>query len=377
LPERTARRGGHIVDLDDRSSYRQLDPGGMLDFAISFPAQVAEAAEIGSRFRPPPKPRGLRQVVLAGMGGSAVGGDFLARLCDSRAAVPVVVCRSYDLPAFVGPQTLFIASSYSGNTEETLAATSAALRRGARIICISTGGKLRDFARRHASKKGVRLLSIPQTEPKMPPRAALGYSFITLVCALDTMDVYAGAKRQVRETTALLRRQRDELGPAAPTRRNRAKQLAESLYGKIPWVQGTVGLMSAAAYRWRCQFNENSKMLAYSGEYPELNHNEVVGWEGAERLAGRPEVVVLRRPQDHWRNRARVNITTKRLIEPKAPVHLVEAEGRSPLAQLMSVVYLGDFTSLYLAFLNGVDPASIDSINVLKKQLANLRRPRE
>jgi len=161
------------------------------------------------------------------------------------------------------------------------------------------------------------------------------------------------------------------------TPRNRAKRLAKSLFGKIPWVQGTVGTMSAAAYRWRCQFNENSKTLAYSSEYPELNHNEVVGWELAERFAGLIEVVVLRSPEDYWRNRERVNVTKRKLIGPKAPVHVIDAEGRSPLAQLMWAVYLGDFTSLYLAFLNGVDPAAIDSINILKAHLEGLRRPRK
>lgn len=347
----------------------------MLDFAIRFPAQVAEAGEIGRRFSAPAKLRHPRQIVLGGMGGSAVTGDFLARLCEGSAAAPFVVCRDYRIPAFVGPETLFIASSHSGNTEETLAASAAALRRGARILCITTDGKLCDFARRHR-KAGVALLSIPQGDRPQPPRAALGYSFIPLVYALESVGAYRGAARQVKEVISLLEEEGERIGPEVPTRRNRAKQLAGSLFGKIPWVQGTVGIMSAAAYRWRCQFNENSKMLAHSSEYPELNHNEVVGWEDAGRLARLIEVIVLRRPEDHWRNRERVNITKRELIGPKAPVHVIEAKGRSALAQLMWTVYLGDFTSLYLAFLNGVDPAAIDPINTLKARLRGLRRPK-
>ncbi|UCC68248.1 MAG: bifunctional phosphoglucose/phosphomannose isomerase [Armatimonadota bacterium] len=364
------------ADLDDRSSYQCLDPVGMLDFAIHFPSQLAEAAEIGRTFAALAELRAPRQIVLAGMGGSAVAGDFLVGLCEKRARVPFVVCRNYHIPAFVGPETLFIASSHSGDTEETLAATSAALRRGADILCITTGGKLRQFAQRHR-EKSVRLLQIPRTYPSMPPRAALGYSLIPLVYALELVGAYPGAGRQVRESIALLARQRNQLAPDVPTPQNPAKRLAKSLFGKIPWVQGTVGPMSAAAYRWRCQFNENSKTLAYSSEYPELNHNEVVGWELAERFAGLIEVVVLRSPDDYWRNRERVSITEHKLIGPKAPVHVIEAEGRSPLAQLMWVVYLGDFTSLYLAFLNGVDPAAMDSINILKAHLEGLRRPRK
>jgi glucose/mannose-6-phosphate isomerase len=348
----------------------------MLDFAVGFPAQVEEAAEIGGTFTPPAAFRNPRHIVLAGMGGSAVVGDFLARLCEDRSPAPFVVCRNYQVPAFIGPQTLVIASSHSGNTEETLAFGAAALRRGARILCITTDGRLSGFARRH-QEDNVRLLTIPQTDPPMPPRAALGYSFIPLVYALESIGVYPGAGQQVRETIALLARQRDRLGPGIPTRRNRAKRLALSLFGKLPWVQGTAPLMSAAAYRWRCQFNENSKTLAYSSEYPELNHNEVVGWERGEAFSGLVEVIMLRRPQDYWRNRARVDITERELVGPKAPVDVIEAEGRSPVAQLMSMVYLGDFTSLYLAFLNEVDPASIDSINILKQRLKALRRPRK
>ncbi len=366
--------GAGRVDLDEPNSYEQLDPRGMLDFAINFPNQVKEAACIGREFAPPKAFINPKQVALAGMGGSAVAGDFLARLLEGRAAAPFVVIRGYQAPAFVGPDTLFIASSHSGDTEETLSATTAALRKGARILCIATGGKLQDFARRHAGKKVV-FLAIPRTDPPMPPRAALGYSLIPLVRVLETLGLYPGAGAKIREAISMLEHLLARLHPEVPTQHNRAKQLALFLQNRIPWIQGTVGIMSAAGYRWRTQFNENSKLLAYSSEYPELNHNEVIGWEHAEKLGGKPAVVVLRRPSDHWRVRARVDIT-KRLIEPKAPLQVIEAEGRSSLAQLLWTVYLGDFVSLYLAFLNGVDPAAIDSIVSLKTELEKLQRPR-
>jgi len=356
------------VDLDQPASYQRLDPVGMLGFAVDFPSQVADAARIGAAFAPPDQCRRPAHIVLAGMGGSAVTGDFLVRLCQKALPAPFVVSRDYAIPGFVGPETLFIASSHSGNTEETLEATRRAWRRRARIICISTGGALGDFARR----RKLPLISIPQTDPPMPPRAALGYSFIPLVSLLGGLGLYPGAGRHIRETIRLLERMRDRLRPGVGEGQNQAKQLARRLFSKIPWVQGTVGVMSAAAYRWRCQFNENSKVLAYSSEYPELNHNEVVGWELPAAMAERLEVVILCRPDDHYRVRARVEIT-RRMISPKAPVHLLEAEGRSALAQLMGMVYLGDFTSLYLAFLNGADPAAIAPINLLKSRLARVR----
>ncbi len=363
MPSRTRSR----TDLDRPATYQRLDPRGMLGFAVDFPAQVAEAAQIGRRFGAPASLRNPAAVVIAGMGGSAVVGDFLARLCEDRTAAPVIVCRHYQPPAIVGPRTLFVASSHSGNTEETLAAAQAARRRGARMLCITTGGKLAAFAQRHQ----IPLIRIPQTDPPMPPRAALGYSFIPLASVFGALGLLPSFARHFAEAQALLARLRDQLRPEVPARANRAKQLAHALHGRIPWVHGTVGVLSAAAYRWRCQFNENSKMLAYSAEYPELNHNEVVGWEVDPALARRIAVIALESPGDHRRVRARVAIT-REIIGGKAPVHIIEAEGRSPLARLVSAVYLGDFTSLYLAFLNRVDPSSIAAINELKRRLAEL-----
>ncbi|MBN1457977.1 MAG: bifunctional phosphoglucose/phosphomannose isomerase [Armatimonadetes bacterium] len=369
-----ASTAGSRVDLDNPDTYAELDPAGMVSFALGFPQQVKDAATIGRQFAPPKAFREPKHIVLAGMGGSAVGGDFLSQLCAGTLSAPFVVSRDYQMPGFVNRDTLFICSSHSGNTEETLSAASSALRREASILCLTTGGKLADFARRHRGRRAA-LLQLPRTDPPMPPRAALGYSLITLVRAFETMGLYPGAGRQIGEAIGLLEHLCQRLKPEVPTAHNRAKQLARELHRRVPWVQGTVGIMSAAAYRWRTQFNENSKMLAYSSEYPELNHNEVVGWEEADWLSDLVSVIILRSPSDYWRVRARVDITQKKLIGSKAPVHLVEAEGRSPLAQLLWTVYLGDWISLYLAFLNGVDPASIDSINTLKEDLEHLERP--
>ncbi len=365
---------GQSVSLDDQQACAKLDPAGMMGFAANYPDQVREAAQIGRSFEPPQAFANPKLVMLSGMGGSAVAGDFLARLCEGKSAVPILVNRDYQIPECVGRDTLFIASSHSGNTEETLAATAAALKRGARILCITTGGKLREMALEHKGRR-MALLEIPQTQPPMPPRAALGYSLIPLVRVFEALGLYSGAGRQLGEAIRLLEHLRDRLLPEVPAKHNAAKQLASNLYGRLPWVQGTVGIMSAAAYRWRTQFNENSKTLAYSSEYPEMNHNEVIGWERAERWSDVLSVIILRSPGDHWRVRARVDITRAKIIKPMAPVHLIEAEGQSPLAQLLWTVYFGDFVSLYLAFLNGVDPASIASINLLKGDLAKLPAP--
>jgi glucose/mannose-6-phosphate isomerase len=336
----------------------------MLEFAVHFPAQVAEAAQLGLAFSPPASLRDPKSIVLAGMGGSAVAGDLLSRLIEKRVPVPFVVCRDYDVPALVGPDTLFLASSFSGNTEETISALQQAYRRKAKIVCITTGGEVGKFAQR----RKLPLIIIPRHEANMPPRAALGYSLLPLVMLFSSLGLYPGASGEVRETLALLEVLCARWHPDVKTGANQAKQLAKHLYGKIPVIQGTPGLMGAAAYRWRTQLNENSKMLAISSEYAELNHNEVVGWELPKGLGRLFEVVALTRPNDHSHLQARVEITAG-MVRRKARIHVLQAEGKSPLAQLLWAVCLGDFVSIYLAFLNGVDPASMDNINELKRRL--------
>lgn len=352
------------VDLDRRASYQHLDPIGMLEFAINFPAQVTEGALIGRAFSPPPSLRNPRSIVLAGMGGSAVAGDLLSRLVEKRVPVPFVVCRNYDVPGLVGPDTLFLVSSFSGNTEETIAAALQAYRRKARIVCITTGGEVAKFAQR----RKLPLIGIPRHDPNLPPRAALGYSLMPLVMLFASLGMYPKANAELRETRALLDSLCARLHPEVRTGGNQAKQLAKSLFGKIPVIQGTAGVMGAAAYRWRTQLNENSKRLAISSEYAELNHNEVVGWELPKQMGSKFEVVALSRPDDHPHLQARVRITAG-MVRRKARMHVLQAEGKSPLAQLLWAVCLGDFVSLYLAFLNGVDPATIDNINELKSSL--------
>jgi glucose/mannose-6-phosphate isomerase len=354
------------VDLDDRASYQGLDPTGMLDLAIDFPDQLERAAEIGAAFRPPDALRDPSLILLSGMGGSAAAGDLLARLCEPTGSVPFLVNRDYRIPKCVGPDTLFIASSYSGNTEETLAATKQALRRRARVVCVTTGGELGGIA----ARRKLPLIEIP-TDPPMPPRAALAFSFVPLLFLLSSLGLLPGARRQMKEALEVTRRLREQLHPETSSTRNRAKQLASHLFDKIPWVQGTVGLMSAVAYRWRCQFNENSKTLAYSSEYPELNHNEVVGWELPAHLARGLGVIVVKEPDAQPRIQARIDIT-RDLTGAKADPQMIEAEGDSPLARALWAVYLGDFTSVYLALLGGHDPAAIAAIVELKRRLARL-----
>jgi glucose/mannose-6-phosphate isomerase len=349
------------VDLDDPASWARLDPGGMVRLALGFPEQCEEALRIGDSFSPPASLRRPDNIALAGMGGSAIAGDLLARLYQYDLRVPFLICRHYEIPRFVGPGTLFIASSNSGNTEETIAATRAALRRRARVVCITSGGKLAELAR-------ARRLPLLQIPAGLPPRAATGYGFLPLVRLLEKLRLVPGRPSARREAVARLKRLRARLRPAVPTRRNPAKQLARYFHRRFPWIYGTHGIMSAVAFRWQTQANENSKSLAFHHELAELNHNEIVGWGLSPALARKLAVVILRRNDDHPRLLRRIEIT-KQIIGRKAEVREVAAEGKSALAQLLWMMYLGDFASLYLAFLNRADPIEIEAINYLKAEL--------
>ena len=353
------------VNLDDPRSYQHLDPADMLGLTVGFPDQCEEAFAIGRTQPAPPGCRNPANIVVAGMGGSAIVGDFLAALFADELKVPLTVSRRYGLGADVGRRTLLIASSYSGNTEETLDALQEGIRRRARIVCITSGGRMADIARRHRLPR----ILIPGGRP---PRASTGYSFLPLVVLLEKLGLVPEHAEAHTEALQVLRRLRRRLGPDAPTSGNPAKSLAKSYSGRMPIIYGTSGLMGAVAFRWQTQLNENSKVLALSHELPELNHNEVAGWGLSRRLARNLVVTFLTRPDDSSRIQARVRIT-RDIVAAQAPVHLVRAGGRSRLAQLLYAMYLGDFVSVYLAFLNGADPVAIPAIDRLKRRLARLR----
>jgi len=334
----------------------------MVALALGFPEQCEEALRIGDSFSPPTGLRKPENLVLAGMGGSAITGDLLAQLYLYDLKHPFIICRHYEIPRFVSPRTLFIASSNSGNTEETIAATRAALRRKAKVVAITSGGKLAELAERNH----LPLIQIPGG---LPPRAATGYGFLPLLRLFEKLRLVPPRPAARRETINLLKRLRARLRPTIPADRNPAKQLALYFQGRFPWVYGTHGIMSAVAFRWQTQSNENSKSLAFHHEFAELNHNEIVGWGLSPALARKLAVVILRRNDDHPRLLRRIEIT-KDLIGRRTEVREIVAQGKSALAQLLWPMYLGDFASLYLAFLNGADPIEIDAINHLKAQLA-------
>ncbi|MCS7272842.1 MAG: bifunctional phosphoglucose/phosphomannose isomerase [Fimbriimonadales bacterium] len=350
--------------LDQSGLLQQLDPHGMMALTLDFPDQCERAYQIATDAPLPSLPREPRQVIVCGMGGSAIGGDYLRALFEEYGTLPVQVIRDYYLPNSVDVRTLVFAVSYSGNTEETLACYKQARAREAMIITLSSGGELQQRA--HAD--GVPHIQVPGGQP---PRTALGYLFIPLMRVCERLGLLPDLSQPYAHALKRLVQTRDALQPAVPYEQNPAKQLAQALYRRILLIYGSGGARATVALRWKGQINENAKQHAFAYTFPELNHNEILGWVKATDQASNWSVVVLRDPDESAKIRTRIAVT-RQLVGERATWHELTAEGNSQLERLLHLTYFGDFVSLYLAFLNGVDPENIDYINILKAELAKV-----
>ena len=351
-----------MLNLDDPKLYGEVDRSDMLGRIRELPEACRQAWRQASAFDLVGDYSGLKEVVFLGMGGSAIGGDFLASLLAAEGGVPLMVCRDYNLPAFVGPSTLVVASSYSGETEETLSAFSQALTIPARKLAISTGGKLKTMAQ----QAGVPLFPLSY---KAQPRAAFGYSFISLVALFQKMGLLADKAKDFEETLATVEGLVAELDVHSPLTKNQAKKVATKLQGRLAVIYGA-GILAEVARRWKTQLNENSKAWAFHEVFPELNHNAVVGYNFPSDIAGRIFVVLLSSPSLHPRIRLRYRLTAELLARAGVESETIEARGSSPLCQMMSIVTLGDFVSYYLAVLYKADPSPVAVIDWLKQRLS-------
>ncbi len=348
--------------LDDRSYVERLDPSGMFRLTEEFPDQCRRALVIAQGVPLPILRATPSCVVLTGLGGSAAGGDFVRALFEEGGACPFFVNRDYSLPAFVDSQTLVFAASYSGNTEETLAAYTDAKERSAKVVAVTTGGKLAETAQRN----GDTLITIPGGQP---PRTALGFMFVPVAYACAKLSLIPTPRYE--DTFALLEKCVQEWTVSASD--NGAKQLAEALHGKLAVLYGLGSWQAAVANRWTGQINENAKVMCFANAFPELCHNEILGWVGAggqgvKEWAG----VVLEDGTESAKMKKRAEVTAS-LVKGVASFHHVRAVGSTLLEKMLTLALYGDFVSLYMAALNGVDPENIDSINVLKTELGKVR----
>jgi glucose/mannose-6-phosphate isomerase len=340
----------------------------MLSAILGLPEQVDDAKRIALGFEPGAlRERTFSSLVIAGLGGSAIGGDLLRATYETIAPVPITVVRDYHLPASVNDTTLVYAASNSGNTEETLAAYAAARKARASIVAFSTGGTLG----RLAKDDGTPLVTFPGG---LQPRAALGYSFIPLLVVSAKLGIIPSALiGDIDEASAVLRAVRNECNPQVPLERNHAKQLAASWLGKLPVIYGSQGERGVVAYRWKTQIEENAKAFAVSGVFPELNHNETVGWSGSHGQAEVERnfsVTILRDDREPSQIRRRVELTREIIAKVASSIDEVWARGESTLARMLSLVYVGDWASFYLAIAYGEDPTPVRAIDWLKAELA-------
>lgn len=352
-------------ELDSFKKIEKRDESSMLELIESFPDQCQDAKCIGDKFELPQEfKRSYKNIVCTGLGGSAIGADLARSYIAADAQIPVFVNRNYTLPNFVCEDTLVIASSYSGNTEETSSAYREAVSRGANIIAITSGGKLEKAARRD----DIPCLIIPGG---FPPRCALGYSFFPLLAILARIGIIKDQAQSIDDAIHNLRKLRNSrIGYKVPHNNNPAKKISAQIFGKFPVIYASSERIDAVVTRWRGQLAENSKTLSSGHLFPEMDHNEIVGWENPEKVLKECVAIILRDAADHPRISKRMDVTKNLLKKDKVKVIEVFSCGPGLLARIFSLVYIGDFVSFYLAILNGIDPTPVKKITMIKKELA-------
>lgn len=347
----------------DIQKLKQLDASNMAATIAAMPDHILHAVEIANTSLAGWKPVGeIRQVVLGGMGGSAIGGDLARSYFQQQLKVPFTIVRGYDLPGHVDTETLLIISSYSGETEESLSLYEEAVRRGIAPVCITSGGTLAN----KASSAGHTVVTLPKG---FMPRAALGYSFASVLLILEACKLIGSQSSLLRQSASFAR----EYGSRLTTSRldkNPALDLAKHLLHTVPVIYSAADGFDTINLRWRGQLQENAKHLAFGNLLPEMNHNEINGWEHPSVVIGNACAILLRSPEDeHPRVQERFEVVESILTAKGIPVYSQFAEGSNPLERMLSLIVLGDWVSYYLAILSGVDPTPIPLIDKLKSAL--------
>ncbi|MBI2252430.1 MAG: bifunctional phosphoglucose/phosphomannose isomerase [Armatimonadetes bacterium] len=345
--------------LDDPKIIEIYDPEKILDDFLELPLQIKKTLEILEDWGL--EPFIPKNILISGMGGSAIGGEILKEFLKYKLNLPIIVNREYELTEFINEESLIFSISYSGNTEETLQTYEEAKGKGAKIIAFSVGGLLREKACHDLTPH----FSLPSGHQ---PRAALGSIFFALLSALIKLKIIPQQTQEIEEMLENLYFFQRDFRFKIPILKNYAKKLAIKLYKKIPVIYGSWSYFGAAAMRWRNQFNENAKIIALSNIFPELNHNEIAAWDNPETSYENFFVIILRDKDDPVRIQKRINLT-KQIIQKKAEVEEIWAKGDGELSKIFSLIFLGDIASVYLAILQKINPAQIEIINFLKKEL--------
>ncbi|NWG35466.1 MAG: bifunctional phosphoglucose/phosphomannose isomerase [Chloroflexi bacterium] len=354
------------MNLDDLAYFKQLDSLNMLGEIDNLPDQLGFAYQLGLK-HPLPDWRDIRQVIIAGMGGSAIGADLLAAYSASLAPIPVSVHRDYGLPFFArGEGMLVICSSHSGNTEETLDAFEAARKAGCRVVAVCTGGELA----KRATAAGIPLWTFDHAGQ---PRAAVGFSFGLLLAMFQRLGFLPDQNEAVNDALDALKRIQQPLRADVPAANNPAKRYAGQLVGRWVTVMGS-GMLSVVARRWKGQLNEVAKAAANFEFIPEANHNTLAGTLNPQDVLNAHTITLfLQSASDHPRNRLRMELTRKAYMLEGMNTDFIEARGSHPLAHMWTLILFGDYMAYYLAMAYGVDPTPIQALVEFKKAMAEAK----
>lgn len=343
---------------------KKFDKSDMLGLLLDFPRQCRNARSIAESVKISFERSDFKKIVFFGLGGSAIGADLVRSYLYFESKLPIQVLREYQLPAWVDSSTLVFISSYSGNTEETISAYKEARGTGATLLVISSGGTLKEYAQ----KDNITFIEIPKG---LPPRCALGYLSIIPLCILARLGLIKDIRQEIEETVRVLEDlNKKSLNPGIAQKENIAKSVAARLFNKFAVIYGASVHFDVCATRLRGQLNENSKALASSHVFPEMNHNEIVGWQNPKRLFKDFIVLMLRDKGVHPRVAKRMEITRDMLKKEGVKIIEIWSQGAGLLSRVFSLIYTGDFISYYLAILYRIDPTPVERVTYLKKQLA-------
>lgn len=345
-----------MLDLPEET-LQAADPSDMMGRVRSYPTLLEDA--LANAPRVDALPRTPSRVLVVGMGGSAISGDYLAAWLDAEGRVPLLVSRAYELPAWVDADTLVLAFSYSGNTEETLAAFAEAKKKGAMLAAMSTGNRLQEMAEKYGAP-------FAKLTAGLQPRAALPASFGTSALLLDRLGLLS-AEKPLRATVKTLQESVADIAPDAAADKNEAKRTAMALQDTVAGVYAA-GLLAPVARRFANQLNENSKVIAWHGVMPEMNHNELVGWAGDDDL-DRFTAVFLRYADEHAQAKKRYDFTGRLIQDRGGRVVQLEAKGNTIPERFLTTSLAADAVSVYLAALRGTDPTPVDVITTLKNMV--------
>ncbi len=356
-----SEQNNNIPDLDDIKQISKIDSEKMLKYIQDFPQQCENFFEGASQVEIPSSYKNVKNIIICGMGGSAIGGSLVKSLIEEQVKVPIIIKRDYNLPGFVDSETLVLAVSYSGNTEEPLTLFREAQEKKAKLLAISTNGELEELADRFECP-------LYKFSYNSHPRAALGYIFTSILSLLSKIGIIKIDEEEFKKVISHLEDKLSELDVKVSQEVNLAKKLAFKIYQSVPVIYAA-DFLDEVSRRWKTQFNENSKNFSFFEVLPELNHNAVVGYDFPEEVKQRFFVILLISEFYHPRNRIRFDITKDILYQKDIPFFEYKTSGQTLLTQLLTTIYFGDFVSFYLAILNNTNPTPIETIDYLKDRL--------